>query len=480
VREEGLAITTAYDEVAYPTHAFRQTHPDRLAAHAKLFGLPCADIETCRVLDIGGGDGANLIPMAVAYPRAQFVGFDLSHAAIERGRDMIKALGLANIELVADDIMTADYGAAAFDYVLTHGVYSWVPDVVRDALLTSIKRHLAPDGVAFVSYNAMPGGRIRQALRDRLLFAVRDVRGPAARASAAREHLLDLIDGLSKDDPFQVLLLVEARRLHERGAAVLAHDELSEVFHPVHFYEFRGHAERAGLQFLTGAEASRCSEGFTPPDAIDDPNFDVLAQVQDSDFKNLRYFRQDLLIHADKTISRVPQPARLLGLHVSSCAVRNDDGAFQVGASQINVADATLLEALETLVHAWPATVPMTSVIDDLDHAEAMLRMYWHGVVELHAAPSTYATKAGARPCASPYARLQAAAGQSLLATLNHGMVEVKDDFSQKFIAGLDGSRDRAEIARDLAPKLGGTIESVIAQMDGQLDVLAKMPLLVS
>ncbi len=472
-------LTTAYDEVAYPTHAFAQTHPDRLASHATLFGLPYAEAATCRVLDIGAGDGSNLIPMAATHPRAHFVGFDLSQEAVKRGVAMIDALGLENVSLVVGDIMTADFGVGSFDYIISHGVYSWVPEPVREGLLRSIQRHLAPNGVAFVSYNAMPGGRIRQALRDRLLFAVRDVNGAAARAEAARRQLLVLIDGFAQDDPFQVLLLIEARRLYERGASVLAHDELGETFFPVHFHEFDGHAKQHGLQFLTGAEAARCGEGFAPPYALSDPNFDVLAHVQELDFRDLRFFRQDLVIHDSVAVSRIPQANRLLAMHVSSGATRNDSGAFQVGASQIEVTDAVLASALETIVRARPTTIPVSSVVSDHEHAAALLRMYWVGAVDLHAEPSTFPKVSGDRPAASPFARLQAARGQTLLTTLNHGMVEVKDTFSLNFIAGLDGSRTRAEIARDLAPKLGGSLEAVAVQIDKQLDILAGMPLLV-
>lgn len=472
-------MTTTYDEVAYPTHAFSQTHPSRLAAHAKLFGLPFAPIETCRVLDIGGGDGANLIPMAVAHPGARFVGYDLSQAAVARGRAMVEKIGLGNIELLADNIMTADFGAGAFDYVIAHGVYSWIPDPVRDALMASIKRHLAPDGVAFVSYNAMPGGRIRQGLRDRLLYAVRDVNGAQARTDAARAFLPELIDGLSRDDPFQVLILVEAQRLLERGPNVMAHDELGDTYHPVHFYEFRAHAEAFGLQFLTEAEASRCGEGFAPPYALNDPDFDVLAHAQALDFKDIRYFRQSLLVHDTVELSRVPRPARVMDMHVSCHAIRNAEGALQVGASQIDITDEALSDALDTISRAWPATVPVSLLIHDLERAGALLRMYWVGAVELRAEPFAPVTSAGDRPQASPYARAQAALGQTLLTTLNHGAVEVKDPFSLAFIAGLDGSRPREQIARDILPILGGTPATVLAQIDLQLSVLAKMPLLV-
>ena len=473
-------MVTSYDEVAYPSKAFRQTHPDRLAAHAHLFGLPFAPIETCRLLDIGAGDGANIIPMALVYPKAHFVGFDLSAAAVARGRADIKALGLTNIELLEADILDVDLGSEPFDYTIAHGVYSWVPAPVRDAALALNQRCLSPNGVAFISYNALPGCRVRQALRDMLLYAVRDVRGVEARTAAAIVRLREIVDTFPKTEAFNALIVNEAAHLLERGPSVLSHDELGEVYHPVHLHEFRSHIGDHGLQFLTEAEPSRCGEGFAPPYAVDNPDFDVLAHAQDMDFTAVRFFRQSLVVRDHVAIDRLPHPERLLDLHVSSTARREETGAFVSGTIQFEVTDDTLARAIETIGHAWPATVPVSSMIDDVERAGALLRMYWLGVVELHTAPTRYFDGKSDRPCASPVARLQAGRGQSLLTTLSHGMVEVEDAFSLQFIAGLDGSRTRAEIARDIAPTLGGTIEAVVAQVDAQLDLLARMPLLVA
>jgi cyclopropane fatty-acyl-phospholipid synthase-like methyltransferase len=77
-------MTTVYDVVRYPGHAFPQTHPDRLAALAVLFGLDAPPPAGCRLLEIGCGDGGNLLPMAVGLPHATVVGFDTS--ARSRGR----------------------------------------------------------------------------------------------------------------------------------------------------------------------------------------------------------------------------------------------------------------------------------------------------------------------------------------------------------------------------------------------------------
>jgi tRNA G46 methylase TrmB len=78
-----------------------QTHPDRLATLATLFGLRPAPPQRCRVLELGCGDGGNLIPMALALPDASFVGVDAAPKAIARGQGVVAELGLANVTLEA-------------------------------------------------------------------------------------------------------------------------------------------------------------------------------------------------------------------------------------------------------------------------------------------------------------------------------------------------------------------------------------------
>jgi SAM-dependent methyltransferase len=136
---------TIYDAVAYPTAVFAQTHPSHLAALAQVHGLSPFDVETARVLEIGCGDGMNLLAMAAAYPRAQFHGFDLAPTVVARGRERAEAAGLTNVRLDVGDIVDAAGSLeGSFDYVIAHGVYAWVPAQVREALMVLIGRVLAP------------------------------------------------------------------------------------------------------------------------------------------------------------------------------------------------------------------------------------------------------------------------------------------------------------------------------------------------
>jgi cyclopropane fatty-acyl-phospholipid synthase-like methyltransferase len=145
---------TSYDLVAYPGYAHPQTHPDRLAVIGSLFGLDPARVTHCRVLELGCGNGSNLVPMAWGLPKSEFTGIDLAARPIAQGRQMIRELGLSNVRLVHGNIteIAGDWGK--FDYVIAHGLFSWVPAQVREHLLTLCHDRLAPQGIAFVSYNA--------------------------------------------------------------------------------------------------------------------------------------------------------------------------------------------------------------------------------------------------------------------------------------------------------------------------------------
>src|SRR5437762_1595533 len=181
-----MSAPNLYDAVSYPGYAHAQTHPDRLSTIAALFGMTPGPSERCRVLEVGCGDGHNLIGMASALPESTFVGFDLAGQPIASGREMLERLGLKNVTLTQQDLMSLTPDIGSFDYVIAHGFYAWVPSPVQDRLLTLCREVLAPQGVAYVSYNAYPGCRLREMLRDLMQFHVRGVDEPSARIAAAK------------------------------------------------------------------------------------------------------------------------------------------------------------------------------------------------------------------------------------------------------------------------------------------------------
>ena len=135
----------------------------------------------CRVLELGCASGDNLIPMAIELPNARFVGIDLSERQIEQGRQSVAALGLANIDLRRVNIANVDASWGTFDYILCHGIYSWVPAPIREKLLAICRENLAPTGIAFVSYNTLPGWHMRGMIRDMMVYHSSQFQGAGTR-----------------------------------------------------------------------------------------------------------------------------------------------------------------------------------------------------------------------------------------------------------------------------------------------------------
>jgi SAM-dependent methyltransferase len=436
VEQEGL---TAYDRVPYPGHPFAQTHPDRLATVATLFGLQPAHPASCRLLELGCGDGGNLVPMAYALPGSAFCGVDLSPGAIAHAAELRDALGLANVELHRADL-TALPRLGTFDYVVAHGVYSWIAPEARDALLAACRAHLAPGGVAYVSYDVMPGGHVREITRQILRWHLRDVDEPAARIAGARELLRALADAGSE----------QAEWALEQGDPALYHDELAPHHDAILFTDFVAHAAGHGLDFLAEADVFEMQAAGLPAEYA---AADVIAREQYLDFFKGRMFRQTLLCHAGVE-RREPTGDVVRGMFAATPARPvGDVGPGKVefrgprGATLTTDHDA-VKAALVALGDAWPRAVPIAE-LDGEPVWEALLRAYAVNLVQLHVWAPAIATAPSERPFASALARWQAAAGPRIT-NLRHGSVDVPDELGRRLITLLDGTRDRAALLREL------------------------------
>src|SRR5258706_14259432 len=200
---------SSYDSVLYPSYTHPQTHPERLAVIGTILGLEPAAPTRCRVLELGCGNGANLVPMAWGLPQSEFAGIDLASRPIALGQSMIQALGLTNIRLVHGSIIevTADWGK--FDYIIAHGLYSWVPAEVQKHVLTLCREFLAPRGIAFVSYNSLPGGHLRNMLREMMLFHTRGFDSADERVKQAMAFVRFLAEAHDSNDPYRLWLRSE-------------------------------------------------------------------------------------------------------------------------------------------------------------------------------------------------------------------------------------------------------------------------------
>jgi 2-polyprenyl-3-methyl-5-hydroxy-6-metoxy-1,4-benzoquinol methylase len=298
----------AYDEVPYHSYPFPQTHPEHLAIIARLLGMEPPDIERAHVLELGCAGGGNLIPMAAALPHAKFLGIDLSARQIDEGKSLLSELGLSNIELRQASITDVDPSYGDFDYIICHGVYSWVPEAVQNHILKIAQRQLSPNGVVYMSYNTYPGWRMRSMIRDMMLYHTRGFQDPAQKISQSRALLKFLADAVpTENNAYGLLLKSELDLLQRLPDAYLRHEQLEDVNAPIYFHQFAERAAACGLQYMGEADFHAMQISNFPievAETLKRTALELVRMEQYMDFLRNQSFRQTLLVRDDVPLNR--------------------------------------------------------------------------------------------------------------------------------------------------------------------------------
>jgi len=476
---------TRYDAIPYLSNPFRQTHPEHLASIARLFGLHAPSPKNCRVLELGCSMGGNLIAIAQDYPDAHCVGVDASSRQIAEGWKSIDALHFKNIQLKHADILQLGEDIGEFDYIISHGVFSWVPERVQNKMLEICQQHLSPNGVAYISYNTYPGWHIRGIVRDIMFYRGMQFPDPSTQLAQAKELVKFVAQSsLGADTPYKRLLESELNHLGKMEDYYLQHEHLEEHNRPLYFHEFAKRLSTNGLQYLGDAEFSTMvSTNFSDEVARtlhDLGAHDIIQMEQYMDFVRCRYFRKSLICRSAIKLNRAISPDVVKDLYLASDATpQTEDWSLGPEASvlfatragrQISCKSPLTKLALLRLREVWPATIAFRDLLAhskteaiakgfSVDEAGAesflagdMLTSMGAGLLEWRANPPQFTTEVAERPAAPPLARLQASQGYKV--TNLRGEVVTLDEMHRQALLFLDGHNDVSAIADHLMDAL--------------------------
>lgn len=375
-------LRAGYDESPYPLNSYPQSAPGHLAAVAHLFGLDAPPVACARVLEIGSAVGGNLLPFAAQHRGAEVVGVDLSAVQSARAQRYVQAAGLDNVTLLVGDIAEIDIEALGeFDYVICHGVYSWVPEKVREAILSAMSRALSSNGVGYLSYNVYPGWKTKEIVRDAMLLASADADTPADRVRAARE-IVEFLAQVALPDGTPSRALADHRASVATWADYyLLHEELELFNTPCYFTDLIQRAQAYGLGYLAEAEPEQMfAENFGA--GLDGQltarcGSDRIALQQYLDLAVNRTFRQSLLVPQERVedIQNSVNPSRFAELHFAGWLPPTDgetrlDGSVQEfggpDAAALTTDDTVQKVALDVLNASWPWTLSRDELIESV------------------------------------------------------------------------------------------------------------------
>ncbi|VTU15622.1 bifunctional 3-demethylubiquinone-9 3-methyltransferase/ 2-octaprenyl-6-hydroxy phenol methylase [Variovorax sp. SRS16] len=373
------ALTSYYDTVPYDSHPFPQASVEHLEALAFLFGLRSPPPEKARVLELGCAAGGNLIPLAARHPDLRATGVDLSQVQVRQGATAIAQARLMNIELRAFNIADIDASFGEFDYIICHGVYSWVPQPVQDAILRVCAQNLAPDGVAYVSYNVYPGWKAREIVRDAMILRGAPRDEPDEKLSYARGMLEFLEQSARPDSVLKKTLEENMPLVRSANKSYLLHEFLEPCNAPCYFKEFVARAGAHGLSYLADAEpSSMFVQNYG--DKVREPLLrecggSQIMMEQYLDFLVNRTFRQTLLVKQDRAtdIRYRLDPERIRALEFAGTFAAVDGRALTLDAVEqpchaIRKLNVTLRlpvhkAVAQVLDERYPATVSIDALV---------------------------------------------------------------------------------------------------------------------
>ncbi|GEM_PF-668105 len=487
------APNALYHEVAYPEFLHAGLHPERLATMARIFGLTPPPIEKCRVLELGCGVGVTVLNCALDLRSSSFVGIDFSKIQIEEAKSGAERLGLDNVTFLAIDIADFDAALGEFDYIVAHGMYSWVPEPVRQKMLMICRDRLSPHGIAYVSFNAKPGYRFPGMLRDIGLDCAGGQAGNLTEAAAAFDRMRNV--SLEELPPLRQAIL--APYVEHFSSAVLGqaiYDELADINNPFSFDEFASEAKRFGLQFFAESDIKAWSTKTLQANAqqlLDGLIEDPVRRIQYRDLLYLTRFHASLLCREERKPAFSPLPAMIDGMLFTlrgkpgsaNPDVRGETSELFIGPGgvEVNIADPLLKAALVILYLEHPVRYPfdrllseaseLAAVPPDAEKLKRWLQPLWEtAFLDVHCHMPAIVTEPGEKPVAHSLARLCAMETRKVPSMLGSG-AEVADETDRELLQLLDGTRDREALERALGLNHD--------ELSGRLQALARLGLLV-
>jgi len=428
----------------------------------RVFGLNPPDVRNCRVLEIGCATGGNLIPMAEQLPSAHFVGFDLSQRQVDKANEWIDELDLKNVEIVQLDIANANDKLGEFDYILCHGVYSWVPVATQDLILELVAKHLSPNGIAYISYNTKPGWCVRGMVRDMMRFHVRGIDNAADKLSQAQHWLNYLVQSVSPNDPYGIMLKKELDSLSGKSQEYLLHEYFEDQNHPVYFHEFAASLESKTLRYLSEADVESTFHGDLSNEVLktlERLSGDEVQLEQHIDFVRNRTYRQSLICHADQGVHRALEPAMVERFFLESLLLptmsplhfRNrfngitlaiDDPVLHCSLSilaELNRSDWQFQELVDEI------TRRTNNAIDQKKLQRMLLQAFAAGHMAFHTVAPRYSYDLSGMPIASRCACSQSRLGANVTSLSHHNVVLT--DLDRLVLQSLDGETHISDLA---------------------------------
>lgn len=469
------------ESVPYESFSFPETHAAHLYVVAKLFDLSPKPAQESKILEIGCAQGCNLIAQALLYPNARFVGIDLSRAHIDQANKAKQELDLTNIGFrlcdVADLTTRMRKQRGTFDYIICHGVLSWLPPPAQDDLFAACRDMLTDNGIAVFGYNTLPGWNHVRSLREMMLYHSERFDETAQKIAQSKALLHFLSENVGDESHYKDTIDEEIRLLEGVNSSFLLHDHLEAENHQFYLHEFVHKAQDFGLAYVGDSSLTAMYLGNMPQavreklHALDD----LVTQEQYMDFLTNRRFRDSIVTKTTDKPKRALKAESIFDFYVSAHFIRDRDAskdgaavfAHKTARTTFTVNNPQAAEVFIQLCEYISHPVKLGDLIQKIcaqnnistsDPLKKTIQEYGlelalRGFLSLHADPDDHISEISEKPRAFPLARYQARQPQCAACVNAAGETIPLDIASRTLLPLLDGAHNTDRLVQEICDK---------------------------
>jgi SAM-dependent methyltransferase len=356
-------------DLGYTHGYYRELAPSTLRFVTLLGGLQTPDADgSFTYYELGCGNGHSLTLHAAANPNGRFIGADFNPTHVHNARKFAQECGVENAQFLEKsfaELAAADMADAEF--VALHGVHSWVSHENRRQIVEFIRRRLKPGGVAYLSYNCLPGlGPVQPLQRLLHEHAKRASDGLTERIGRAIQFASRLNEAGAEFFRMNPVAQARLARLGSQDARYLAHEYFNAHWSPSYHVDVAQEMSDAKLGYAGSAEFLANFDQFVLKPEV----AQVIAQIADRPFaETLKDFARNQVFRRD-VFTRGAPPAGARDLSALLGRARFALSRPRVGC-RLQLATPAAEVTLQTDAYAPVldalARAPMT--FDELSHA---------------------------------------------------------------------------------------------------------------
>ncbi len=277
-----------------------------------------------RYLELGYGQGLSANIHAAAVP-GQFFGTDFNPAHAANAQALAR-VSEAPVRFFDDSFaeLLENNDLPNFDYIALHGIWSWVTDETRTAIVDIIRRRLKVGGVVYMSYNTLPGWATAMPLRHMLALhsemAGSDTQGYANRIEAAITFGKQLAEAGARYFAANPSTKDRLDKIGEQNRNYVAHEYFNHEWEPMYFSDMNRWLGDAKLGFTSPASALDLIDHINlpaPQRAILDGISHIVFKESVRDYLLNTQFRRDIFTRGAARLSAFERMERLKKVRIT-------------------------------------------------------------------------------------------------------------------------------------------------------------------